>query len=65
LSAATAAVPWADLMALGLMRLRLTPDQFWALTPRELALMAGLGGPAPAALDRAGLAALMRAHPDG
>jgi uncharacterized phage protein (TIGR02216 family) len=52
-------------MALGLMRLRLTPDQFWALTPRELALMAGLGGPAPAALDRAGLAALMRAHPDG
>ncbi len=56
-------------MGLGLGLLRLPPDAFWRMTPRELAAAAhGLRGGtrAPAgALDRAGLAALMARFPDG
>lgn len=55
-------------MGLGLGRLRLCPDAFWGMTPRELAAAAdGLRGPLPHAgggLDRAGLQALMGRFPD-
>ena len=55
-------------MGLGLGRLRLSPEAFWRMTPRELAAAAyGLRGPAPpagGALDRAGLTALMGRFPD-
>lgn len=47
---------------MGLARLRLHPDSFWRLTPRELMLMAGQDGGAgdgAAMLDRAGLDALI------
>ena len=53
---------WPALMRLGLGQLRLTPNQFWALTPAELALMSGLDG--QAAMDRAGLSELMAKYPD-
>ncbi len=53
---------WPALMRLGLGQLRLPPDQFWALTPAELALMAGLDG--ARALGRSGLAELMAMYPD-
>jgi len=53
---------WPALMRLGLGQLRLPPDQFWALTPAELALMAGLDG--AGVMDRSGLAALMNMYPD-
>lgn len=53
---------WAALMRLGMGQLRLTPDQFWQLTPAELALMAGLNG--SAVLSRAGLSELMAKYPD-
>lgn len=33
---------WAGMLRLGLVQLRLTPAEFWALTPAELALMAGM-----------------------
>lgn len=56
--------PWADAMALGLGRLRLTPDEFWSLTPRELVLMAGGGGDGTVALGREALADLMQRFPD-
>jgi uncharacterized phage protein (TIGR02216 family) len=46
-------------MTLGLARLRLKPDDFWRLTPRELLLMAGYGVQTEAAPDRAALEALM------
>jgi uncharacterized phage protein (TIGR02216 family) len=52
--------PWAAALRFGVGRLRLSPDAFWALTPRELAMLAGLdraGGEAPTHAD---LAALMR-----
>lgn len=54
---------WAGLMRAGLHGLRLTPAEFWALTPAELRLMLGADR-APGPLTRDGLAALMAAFPD-
>ena len=53
---------WAALMRLGLGQLRLTPEQFWQLTPVELALMAGIEG--SGMMTRSGLAELMAKYPD-
>jgi uncharacterized phage protein (TIGR02216 family) len=54
---------WPGLLRAGLRSLRLSPDQFWALTPAELSLMLGVGSrPAPMGRDR--FLALCRAHPD-
>jgi uncharacterized phage protein (TIGR02216 family) len=50
-------------MRFGLARLRLPPEQFWRLTPRELAAMAGLGG-AAAAFGRAEFGRMMAQYPD-
>ncbi|WP_050929411.1 rcc01693 family protein [Aestuariivita boseongensis] len=54
---------WPQLMRAGMQGLRLPPDQFWALTPAELALMLGQGG-GRAPMTRAGLEALQDAYPD-
>jgi len=54
---------WPHLMRAGLHRLHLHPDQFWTLTPAELALMLGHGG-GRAPMTRAGLEALEGAFPD-
>jgi uncharacterized phage protein (TIGR02216 family) len=43
--------------------LGLTPDQFWTLTPAELALMTGRQG-SGRPMSREGLAGLMKAWPD-
>lgn len=54
-------------MRVGFGRLRLPPDQFWAMTPRELnAAMEGLAGQGPrvATMSRADLAELARQFPD-
>lgn len=56
-------VNWPDLMRAGLVRLRLKPAEFWALTPAELLLMLGHGG-FDAPMGRARLADLLRAYPD-
>ncbi len=54
---------WPVLMRAGMRGLGLKPDEFWALSPAELALMLGRDeGRAP--LDRAGLSALAEAFPD-
>jgi uncharacterized phage protein (TIGR02216 family) len=51
-------------MHVGLCLLRLTPRDFWALTPVEfLAMSGGLRG-RDAPLEREGLDALMKAFPD-
>ncbi len=58
---------WAGLMRLGLGRLGLAPETFWAMTPAELwAALEGAGilKRAAPALDRGGLARLMAAYPD-
>ena len=56
-------VDWGRLMRAGIRGLRLTPSEFWALTPAELTLMLGEGaGALPMTRDR--LEALGRAYPD-
>ena len=57
------AFDWPGLMRAGLAGLRLTPAEFWALTPAELMVMLGQTG-APAALSRARLEELARRFPD-
>ena len=59
----TRAFDWAALMRLGLRDLRLSPAEFWALTPFELLLMAGIDTPAPA-MTRARLCDLLARYPD-
>lgn len=57
--------PWDEAMAFGLGVLRLCPQDFWAMTPRELAAASrGLYGRGGGAADRAALEALMAAFPD-
>jgi uncharacterized phage protein (TIGR02216 family) len=54
-------------MAFGLGALRLSPDAFWAMTPRELAAAIDGAGErllAPHDLAELDLVALMRAFPD-
>ncbi|WP_374252261.1 rcc01693 family protein [Xanthobacter sp.] len=59
------AFPWALAMGAGFGLLRLAPDAFWRMTPRELAAaLSALLPAAPDAIDRAGLAALMARFPD-
>jgi uncharacterized phage protein (TIGR02216 family) len=56
--------PWKQAIGFGLGVLRLPPQQFWAMTPRELAsaIEAFTGRGAP--LDRITLSELMRKYPD-
>lgn len=54
---------WAELMRAGCRGLRLTPREFWALTPAELAFLLGhRAGDGP--LTRERLDALSAAYPD-
>jgi uncharacterized phage protein (TIGR02216 family) len=56
---------WQGLMRVGLGRLRLAPDAFWAMSPAEFSAASGAAsGAAAAPLGRAGLAALMARFPD-
>jgi len=56
--------PWREAIGFGLGVLRLSPDEFWRMTPRELAyaIEAATGRRAP--LDRAGFEQLMKRYPD-
>jgi uncharacterized phage protein (TIGR02216 family) len=56
--------PWKQAIGFGLGVLKLSPEQFWHMTPRELAyaIEAVTGRAAP--LGRDGLAALMKRYPD-
>ena len=59
------AFPWRAAMAFGLGRLRLPPEAFWAMTPRELALaVEGVSGRSGGPLDRGVLKDLMTRYPD-
>jgi uncharacterized phage protein (TIGR02216 family) len=57
--------PWEDAIGFGLGVLKLPPDEFWRMTPRELALAVRALNPQPGALDRAALTQLMQRFPDG
>ena len=55
---------WPGLMRAGMVWLRLTPSQFWALTPAELALMLGIEPGKGGAMTRGRLAELVARYPD-
>lgn len=53
---------WAGLMRAGMQGAGLKPDEFWALTPAELAMMLGREG---GGMGRARLDELAALFPDG
>jgi uncharacterized phage protein (TIGR02216 family) len=57
--------PWAEAIGFGLGVLRLSPAQFWAMTPRELALaIRAMRGTVAEPIDRTALDELMKQFPD-
>ena len=57
--------PWDRALAVGLGVLKLSPAQFWRMTPREFAAaLRGLYGEPAAPPDRAALDALIATFPD-
>lgn len=57
--------PWTDVIGFGLGVLRLPPSQFWAMTPRELALaIRAVRGPVQMPMGRSLLNELMTRFPD-
>ena len=56
--------PWDEVMAFGLGRLRLAPQAFWAMTPRELAAAMSAFALPISAPERSALAELMHRFPD-
>lgn len=58
--------PWDQAIGFGLGVLRLTPEHFWRMTPRELAYaVAARRGPDRELLDRKTFDGLMQQFPDG
>ena len=58
--------PWQEAMGFAFVHLHLSPEAFWAMTPRELAaaIRFARGGTADGGADRTALARLMAAFPD-
>ncbi|MEW6257114.1 MAG: rcc01693 family protein [Pseudomonadota bacterium] len=56
--------PWDGVLHAGLGLLRLPPDAFWRMTPRELSAALGWVGAPHGACDRAAFEALARRFPD-
>ena len=56
--------PWRQAIGFGLGVLRLPPEQFWRMTPRELAYAIEAASGRSAPLDRAALQQLMKRYPD-
>ena len=55
---------WQELMAFAFGILKLTPDIFWAMTPREFDAAAAPYLPSNSSTKRGTLTALMQAFPD-
>ena len=60
----TPAFPWKEAIGFGLGVLRLSPEQFWRMTPRELAYAIETVTGRTAPLERTDLAQLMKRYPD-
>jgi uncharacterized phage protein (TIGR02216 family) len=57
--------PWKQAISFGLGVLRLSPEQFWRMTPRELACaIEAVSGRSPP-LERSGFEQLLKRYPDG
>jgi uncharacterized phage protein (TIGR02216 family) len=59
------AFPWDQTIGFGLSVLRLSPKEFWTMTPRELALAMGPFSLAKRAPSRAVLDEMLMLFPDG
>ncbi len=57
------ALDWPAMIRIGLRELRLVPREFWALTPAELAVMAGVDD-ARAPMGRSRFEELQARYPD-
>jgi uncharacterized phage protein (TIGR02216 family) len=56
---------WREAIGFGIGVLRMPPDDFWRMTPRELACaIEAISRPASAPLERATLTDLMQRYPD-
>lgn len=55
---------WDGMVLLGIGVLKLEPEVFWNLTPREFLLLAGAGAQQPTRFDRSTLTDLMARFPD-
>jgi uncharacterized phage protein (TIGR02216 family) len=65
LDAGLAPFPWNEAIGFGLGVLRLSPEAFWTMSVRELALaIEAVRGPRIVPFARADFAALMRRFPD-
>jgi uncharacterized phage protein (TIGR02216 family) len=61
----TAPFPWEQAIGFGLGVLRLSPEAFWRMTPRELAYaIEAVVGVRPRPMDRARFADMMTRFPD-
>jgi uncharacterized phage protein (TIGR02216 family) len=58
------AFPWKEAIGFGLGVLKLSPEQFWRMTPRELAYAVEAVSGRRAPLDRAAFDELMKRYPD-
>ncbi|MEO0637012.1 MAG: rcc01693 family protein [Pseudomonadota bacterium] len=56
--------PWVRAMQFGFGVLKLSPQAFWALTPRELAAALNAHNPQPARPDTQALRSLIARFPD-
>jgi uncharacterized phage protein (TIGR02216 family) len=57
--------PWDEAIGFGLGVLRLSPAQFWTMTPRELAFaIRAVRGTVPEPINRIALDELMKQFPD-
>lgn len=57
--------PWSEAIGFGLGVLKLPPEQFWRMTPRELAFaIDAVRGGRSVPLSRAGFSDLMKRFPD-
>lgn len=57
--------PWNEAIGFGLGVLRLPPEHFWRMTPRELACaVAAVRGPIREPMNRASFDELMQKFPD-
>ena len=57
--------PWREAIGFGLGVLKLAPDAFWRMTPRELAYAIEAASGRGVPLDRDALRQLMARYPDG
>lgn len=62
---ATKPFPWEEAIGFGLGVLKLSPQAFWTMTPRELAFAIRALTGATAPLVRSDLRDLMKRFPDG